>query len=130
MLSPGKASIRRRVDLEGVVFDKGSTKFRGHADFLAKPHIALKGDLELDQITLDYLKPIPERFQFSVRTGSLSTRGSIEYAPDVQKILLSNVSLTGGRRRLPPSGDTNVADRKSDKGSWKSRQGNRQRAYT
>jgi hypothetical protein len=83
------------VDLEGVVFDKGSAKFEGHADFLAKPHIALKGDLELDQITLDYFKPIAERYQFSVRTGSLSTRGSIEYAPDIQKILISNLSLTG-----------------------------------
>jgi Domain of Unknown Function (DUF748) len=83
------------VYLEGIVFDKGSVKLKGHADFLAKPHIALKGDLDLDQITLDYFKPIAERYQLSVRTGSLSTRGSIEYAPDVQKILISNVSLTG-----------------------------------
>jgi hypothetical protein len=84
------------VDLEGVVFDKGSVKFKGHADFLAKPHIALKGDLELDQIALDYFKPIAERYQLSVRTGSLSTaRGSIEYAPDIQKILISDLSLTG-----------------------------------
>jgi len=91
----GKGVYPSPVDLEGVVFDKGSAKFKGHADFLAKPHIALKGDLELDQITLDYFKPIAERYQLSVRTGSLSTRGSIEYAPDVQKILISNVSLTG-----------------------------------
>jgi Domain of Unknown Function (DUF748) len=83
------------VELEGIVFDKGSAKFEGDADFLAKPHIALKGDLELDQITLDYFKPIVERYQFSVRTGSLSTRGSIEYAPHIQKILISNLSLTG-----------------------------------
>ena len=40
------------VDLEGVVFDMGHAKFKGNADFLAKPHIALKGDLELDQITV------------------------------------------------------------------------------
>jgi hypothetical protein len=91
----GKGVYPSRVDLKGVIFDKGSAKFKGHADFLAKPHIALKGDLELDQITLDYFKPIAERYQLSVRTGSLSTRGSIEYAPDVQKILISNVSLTG-----------------------------------
>ena len=84
------------VYLDGVVFDKGSTKFEGHADFLAKPHIALKGDLELDQIALDYFKPIAERYQFSVRAGSLSTaRRSIEYAPDIQKILISDLSITG-----------------------------------
>jgi Domain of Unknown Function (DUF748) len=84
------------IYLQGIVFDKGSAKFAGHADFLAKPHIALRGDLELDQIALDYFKPIAERYKFAVRTGSLSTvRGSIEYAPDIQKILISDLSLTG-----------------------------------
>jgi Domain of Unknown Function (DUF748) len=91
----GKGVYPSPVDLEGVVFDKGSAKFKGNADFLAKPHIALKGDLVLDQITLDYFKPIAERYKLSVRTGSLSTKGSIEYAPDVEKILISNLSLTG-----------------------------------
>jgi Domain of Unknown Function (DUF748) len=82
--------------LEGVVFDKGSAKFEGHADFLAKPHIAIKGDLEIDQIALDYFKPIAERYRFSIRSGSVSrVRGSIEYAPDIQKILISDLSLTG-----------------------------------
>jgi len=51
------------VDLEGVVFDKGNAKFKGDVDFLAKPHIALKGDLELGEITLDYFKPIAERYK-------------------------------------------------------------------
>src|SRR4029450_8210369 len=84
------------IYLEGVVFDKGSAKFEGHADFLAKPHIALKGDLQLDQVALDYFKPIAERYRFSIRSGSLSTaRGSIEYAPDIQRILISELSLTG-----------------------------------
>jgi hypothetical protein len=84
------------VYLEGVVFDKGRAKFDGHADFLAKPHIALKGDLELDQIALDYFKPIAERYQLSIRAGSLSkARGSIEYAPHVQKILISDLSFAG-----------------------------------
>jgi Domain of Unknown Function (DUF748) len=84
------------VHLEGVVFDKGSAKFDGHADFLAKPHIAFKGDLQLDQIALDYFKPIAERYKFSVRAGSLSTaRATIEYAPDIQKFLISQLSFTG-----------------------------------
>jgi Domain of Unknown Function (DUF748) len=84
------------VYLDGVIFEKGSAKFAGHADFLAKPHIAFKGDLELDQIALDYFKPIAERYKFAVRKGSLSTaRGSIEYSPDIQKILISDLSLTG-----------------------------------
>src|SRR6266550_3474487 len=91
----GKGVYPSPVELEGVVFDKGSAKFKGDVDFLAKPHIALKGDLELGEITLDYFKPIAERYKLSVRTGSLSTRGSIEYAPDVQKIMINNLSLIG-----------------------------------
>jgi hypothetical protein len=83
------------VYLEGVVFDQGKAKLEGHADFLAQPHLALKADLELDQIVLDYFKPITERYQFSVRKGSLSTRGSIEYAPEIQKVLISNITLNG-----------------------------------
>jgi hypothetical protein len=82
------------VYLEGVVLDKGMAKFNGNADFLAKPHIALKGDVELDQIILNYFKPIAERYKLSVRMGSLSTRGSIEFASDVRKILIRNLSLT------------------------------------
>ncbi|HEY3303878.1 MAG TPA: DUF748 domain-containing protein [Candidatus Binatia bacterium] len=83
------------VFLEGVVFDKGKAKLEGHADFLAAPHMAVKGDIELDQITLDYFKPIAERYKFSVRKGTLSTRGSIEYAADVQKFLIGNVTVNG-----------------------------------
>lgn len=83
------------VHLEGVVFDQGKAKLEGHADFLAQPHMALKADLELDQIVLDYFKPITERYRFSVRKGSLSSRGSIEYAPEIKKILISNITLRG-----------------------------------
>jgi hypothetical protein len=83
------------VYLEGVVFDKGKAKLEGYADFFATPHLALKADLELGQIVLDYFKPITERYQFSVRKGSLSTRGSIEYAPEIQKFLISNITLNG-----------------------------------
>ena len=91
----GKGVYPSPVELEGVVFDKGYAKFKGDADFLAKPHIALKGDLELREIVLDYFKPIAERYKFSVRQGSLSTQGSIEYAAEVQKILISDLTLAG-----------------------------------
>ncbi len=91
----GKGVYPSPVAFDGVIFDTGTAKFEGQADFLAKPHIAIKGDLELNQVTLAYFKPIAERYQFSVRAGSLSTRGSIEYAPDIQKILIGDLSLTG-----------------------------------
>ncbi|HEY2988241.1 MAG TPA: DUF748 domain-containing protein [Candidatus Binatia bacterium] len=83
------------VELDGVIFDTGKAQFKGDADFLAKPYIAIKGDVELAQITLDYFKPIAERYKFSVRKGTLSTRGTVEYNSEVEKILISSVTLNG-----------------------------------
>jgi hypothetical protein len=81
------------VALEGVVFEKGKARFTGNVDFLAQPHIALKGEFQLDDIALDYFRPIAERFKLSARSGSLSTQASIEVAPTVQKILISNLNI-------------------------------------
>jgi hypothetical protein len=94
-VSSAKGVYPSPAELEAVVFDLGHAKFTGAVDFLAKPHTALKGDLELNNITLDYFKPIAERYKFSVRKGSLSTRASIEYAADFQKILISDLALSG-----------------------------------
>jgi hypothetical protein len=50
----------------------------------------------LEQIALDYFKPIAERYQLAIQAGLLSlARGSTEYAPDIQKILIADLSLTG-----------------------------------
>jgi Domain of Unknown Function (DUF748) len=83
------------IELDSVVFDLGRLKFTGAVDFLAKSHAAFKGNLELDKVALDYFKPIAERYKFSIRTGSLSARAAVEYGTDVQKILISNLALSG-----------------------------------
>jgi len=41
-------------------------KLKGHADFLAEPHVAFKGDFQVEKVALDYFRPITERYQFSV----------------------------------------------------------------
>jgi hypothetical protein len=81
------------VQVEGVVFDAGKLTLKGNADFLAEPHVALKGDFQLDQITLEYFKPISERYGLSVRNGVLSTDGSMEYASQTKKILIKKLTL-------------------------------------
>jgi hypothetical protein len=81
------------VQLEGVVFDVGKLMLKGNFDFLAEPHVALEGDFQIDQITLDYFKPITERYGLSVRKGVLSTDGSIEYASQTKRILIKKLSL-------------------------------------
>jgi len=83
------------VEMEGVVFDTGKMRLKGHADFLAEPHVALKGDFQGEKVALDYFRPITERYNFSVRKGVLSADGFIEYAPDTEKIIIKKVNLDG-----------------------------------
>lgn len=81
------------VHVEGVVFETGKIRLDGNADFLAEPHMALKGDLQVDQITLDYFRPITERYDFSVRKGVLSADGSIEFAPQMKSLIVRKLTL-------------------------------------
>ena len=83
------------VRVQGVVFDTGTVTFDGHADFLAEPHITVKADLKLDQVTLDYFKPIAERYQFSIQEGTLSSDGTIEVAREGTRIEMRQISLDG-----------------------------------
>jgi Domain of Unknown Function (DUF748) len=83
------------VQAEAVVFDTGRLNLTGHADFLAEPHVALKGDFEVDKVALDYFRPITERYNLSVRKGSLDAEGFIEYAPDNEKVIIKKVNLDG-----------------------------------
>jgi hypothetical protein len=45
------------VHVEGIVFETGTIKLDGHADFLAEPHVGIKGDLQIENVILDYFKP-------------------------------------------------------------------------
>jgi len=88
-----KGTYPSPVEMEAVVFDMGRLKLKGHADFLAEPHVAFKGDFQVEKVALDYFRPITERYQFSVRKGVLSAEGFIEYAPDAETIIIKRVNL-------------------------------------
>ena len=83
------------VHLEGVVFDAGRLRLDGHADFLAQPHPGVQAALRLEQIELDYFRPITNRYNLSVTRGTLSLAGDIEYAPDVTRLVLERVLVKG-----------------------------------
>ncbi len=88
-----KGTYPSPVEMEAVVFAMGRLKLKGHADFLAEPHVAFKGDFQVEKVALDYFRPITERYQFSVRKGVLSAEGFIEYAPDAETIIIKRVNL-------------------------------------
>jgi hypothetical protein len=57
--------------------------------------VALNGDFQIDQIALEYFRPISERYNFSVRKGVLSAVGSLEYASDAARLSVKKMSLNG-----------------------------------
>ncbi len=81
--------------LEAVVFDVGAVWLDGRANFLAEPHVGVQAALRLDQVALDYFKPITNRYNLAVRNGSLSLAGSVEYAPKITRLILERVLVEG-----------------------------------
>ena len=83
------------IHLEAVAFDVGTVWLDGRADFLAEPHVGVQAALRLDQVALDYFKPITNRYNLAVRNGSLSLAGSVEYAPKITRLILERVLVEG-----------------------------------
>ena len=56
----------------------------GHADFLAKPHAAIKATIDLADLRLDYLQRAIHRFDLTTRKGRLShaVKSSTRLAPN------------------------------------------------
>jgi hypothetical protein len=83
------------IHLEAVVFDVGAVWLDGRADFLAEPHVGVQAAVRLEQVALDYFKPITNRYNLAVRNGSLSLAGIVEYAPKITRLILERVLVEG-----------------------------------
>lgn len=83
------------VWLEGVVFDTGRLMIDGRADFLAEPHLGLRASVALEQVALDYVKPVAARYNLLINQGTMSASGEVEYAPWFKMVHLREVRLDG-----------------------------------
>jgi hypothetical protein len=81
------------VHLRAVIFDSGSLWLEGHADFLAVPHAAIKAQLRIEGVELDYVKPVARRYNITLKGGTLAAGGSIEYAPAVKAVHIQKVLI-------------------------------------
>jgi hypothetical protein len=81
----------------GTLFEDGSVRFDGRADFLAEPWMGLQGRVDLEEVPLDKLRPIVEDYRVEMRGGALTARGEIEYAPEHRNIHLEEVTIRGAR---------------------------------
>ena len=82
-----------QIHLDGIVFDSGKVVLDGRADFLAKPFPGIKSDFSLQQVELDYFKPITQRYHVDVRKGILSSDGMFEYAPATKVTYLKHITI-------------------------------------
>ena len=81
------------LHVEAVVFDTGQVRLDGRADFLAEPHPGLDVAVRLDDVQLDYFKPLTNRYNLSIREGRLSLSGLVEYGPTVARLMLGRVLI-------------------------------------
>lgn len=81
------------VTLEAVLFDSGTVRFKGAADFLREPFPAATGELQLGRVPLDRLTPLAQDYQLKTTGGFLSAQGSLEYTPERQTAHLKDVLL-------------------------------------
>jgi hypothetical protein len=102
------------VHLDGVVFDSGTLRLDGQANFLAVPHPGIQGDFGLKHVELGYVEPIVRRYHVSVRNGVFSTDGSFEYAPgskwaDLQQVTAQGVNIEYVHRAQTAADEKRVA---------------------
>ena len=82
------------IQIQAAVFEKGTLRADGHADLLAEPHATLKTEtIALENVDLAYFKPIVERYSMTVRQGSLSAFGNVEYGTDSQRIDIAELRV-------------------------------------
>lgn len=81
--------------LDTAVFGTGHGRFDGDANFLAEPHPGIKARLKLENIPIDYFKPVFARANLSIQDGVLRASGDVEYAPKVKIAHLENLTIQG-----------------------------------
>jgi hypothetical protein len=81
------------IHLEAAVFDEGVVRLDGHADFLAVPHLGMKGRVSLERIALGYFTPITRRYNLTIRQGVLGAEGDLEYSPAVKVVSLDRATI-------------------------------------
>jgi hypothetical protein len=112
------------VHAEGIVFGTGRGEIDGHANFLAEPHMGFNTLFSLEEVPLDYFRPMLQRANMSIRNGFLTSNGRIEYAPTIKVAHVENVTIdrvrfdyihSGPRERESAKKVTKAVDKASNK---------------
>jgi len=96
--------------LEAAVFEAGRVSAKGRANFLARPNPTFRADLVLNDIELDYFKPITSRYNLVVDKGALSAEGTVESAHDGQTVEITKATVKDIRVDYVHTAGTAVAE--------------------
>jgi len=96
--------------VEGAVFEAGRVSAQGRANFLAKPNPTFRSDVSLNDIELDYFKPITSRYNLVVDKGVLSGEGTVESAHDGNTVEITKATIKDIRVDYVHTAGTAVAE--------------------
>jgi hypothetical protein len=85
------------LTLEGRLFDTGTVRFDGAADFLREPRAAAMGTFTVERVPLDRLDPLTHDYQVKTAGGLLSATGMVESTPELQRAHLAELRFDGLR---------------------------------
>jgi hypothetical protein len=98
--------------LETAIFDTGRGFIDGKANFLAAPYPGINARLTLQKVPLDNFKPLVARTNLSLRNGLLSASGEIEYAPQIKKAHLKEMTVQWMEIEYIHTADTAAAEKR------------------
>jgi hypothetical protein len=81
--------------LDTTIFGSGHGRVDGVANFLAEPLPGIKASIELENLSLDYFKPVAARANLVIKEGVMKASGEVEYAPMVKIAHLKNLEIQG-----------------------------------
>lgn len=78
---------------EATVFERGRLEVDGTADFLATPHPGVLAKVRIEDVPLDYFRPVAARYNVVLGKGMLSASGDVEYGPAIKALHVEDAVL-------------------------------------
>jgi len=94
-VSDGEKDYPSQLWVRSNVFETGSIKIDGDADFLRTPYAAVDTDITLDKIPLDKIKAVANNVNLLMKGGVLSAQGHVEYTPKTKIVQLREAAIDG-----------------------------------
>ena len=101
--------------LDTVIFGAGKGSIDGKANFLAEPIPGVKAAIKLNNVPLDYFKPVLARANLTIAGGVLSASGNIENSSKVQTAQMEDVTIDGIKLDYIHAEKTAAAEKKRAK---------------